>query len=61
MLRIVGPSSQGEDASGINYISISMTKQYDTIKLIYFNDSSNTYNKWIIQTASSGFTGERKT
>jgi len=38
-----------------------MTKQYDTIKLIYFNDSSNTYNKWIIQTASSGFTGERKT
>ena len=59
-LNIIGPSPTG-GATGGYYSSISMTKQYDTIKLLYYNDyigNSGTFNNWIIQSTSSGFTGE---
>lgn len=58
-VNIVGPSTTG--ATGIYYTSIAMTKQYDTIKLLYYSDLSGltgTYNSWIIQSTSSGFTGD---
>ena len=59
-LSIVGPSPTGGVTGGY-YSSISMTKQYDTIKLLYYNDYSGgecIYNNWIIQSTSSGFTGD---
>jgi hypothetical protein len=58
-LNIVGPNPTG-GATGVYYTSIAMTKQYDTIKLLYYSDLSGltgTFNNWIIQSTSSGFTG----